>query len=101
MENQKLLEKLRDFTAITDKAAEIMNKLVGEKTYNNRWLTGADVKLLLSISESTLKRLRKRKDIPFTKIGKTCYYPSAFFEHILLKRAKFDAHDLKEDLLHR
>ncbi len=59
----------------------------GEDTaYTNRWLTGADVKSILQISESTLGRMRKNREIPYTKIGKEYYYPSVFFDRILLQR---------------
>ncbi|UYW02278.1 helix-turn-helix domain-containing protein [Flavobacterium agricola] len=55
---------------------------------NNQWLYGAEVKRILSISESTLKRMRDRNDIPFIKIGRTYYYPSMYFEHVLLQKIK-------------
>lgn len=64
--------------------------------YTNRWLTGADVKSILQISESTLGRRRKNREIPYTKIGKEYYYPSVFFDRILLQRVLSSFRELFE-----
>ena len=53
---------------------------------SNKWLFSADVKRMLSISDSTLKRMRKNKEIPCQKIGRTYFYPSAYFDTILPKK---------------
>lgn len=69
----------------------------GEKTtYTNRWLTGADVKSILQISESTLGRRRKNRAIPYIKIGKEYYYPSVFFDRILLQHVVSSFRELFE-----
>ncbi len=46
-------------------------------------LDSADVKQILQISDSTLKRNRKNRLIPYTKIGKKYYYPRAFILRII------------------
>jgi predicted DNA-binding transcriptional regulator AlpA len=53
----------------------------------NRWINGTEVLLMLRISDSTLKRMRKNKQIPCEKIGKSYYYPSIFFEKMLLDKS--------------
>ena len=84
----KFLKELDGFTVkMQEKTAEI-SKLIGKKPQTNNWLFGSDVKRLLNISESTLRRMRLRKELPFTKIGRTYYYPSIFFEQVLLQRIK-------------
>lgn len=40
----------------------------------------SDAMQMLHISESTLYRLRKNKEIPFKKIGKKYYYPAYYFK---------------------
>jgi hypothetical protein len=41
-----------------------------------------DAMQMLHISESTLYRLRKNNQIPFTKIGKKYFYPESYFKSI-------------------
>lgn len=53
----------------------------------NRWIDSTEVLFMLKISDSTLKRMRKNKQIPCEKIGKSYYYPSIYFEKILLDKS--------------
>lgn len=53
------------------------------------WLDSADVKIIFKISDSTLYRLRKSREIPFIKLRGKFYYPKSFFYTSLLLRAKF------------
>jgi hypothetical protein len=80
MEREKLLKQLNELTVIMVEKTAKISKLLGLKKDANRWLTGADVKSILKISESTLRRMRNRNEIPYRKMGKSYYYPSAFFE---------------------
>lgn len=53
----------------------------------NRWIDSTEVLFMLKISDSTLKRMRKNKQIPCEKIGKSYYYPSIYFEKILVEKS--------------
>ncbi len=46
----------------------------------------SDAMKMLHISESTLYRLRKNKEIPFKKIGKKYFYPDYYFKNINLDK---------------
>jgi len=48
-----------------------------------RWLKSHEVKKLLNISTSTLQILRKKKALPFTKIGGVLYYDSSEITRLL------------------
>lgn len=80
MEQENLIRQLNEFTKIMEEKASKISKLMGVKKNTNRWLTSAEVKSILKISESTLRRMRRRDEIPFRKIGRTYYYSSAFFD---------------------
>ena len=88
MKQVKFLQGLSEFTVTMEEKTIEIAKLIGKRPKANNWLFGCDVKRILNISESTLRRRRIKKVIPFTKIGKTYYYPSVFFEKILLQRVK-------------
>jgi hypothetical protein len=47
-----------------------------------------DVMRMLHISESTLYRMRKKKEIPFKKVGGKYFYPAYYFENINLEDTK-------------
>lgn len=49
-------------------------------------LDSASVKQRLNISDSTLYRMRKNKDIPFRKVGKLYYYPKSYFTQEILQK---------------
>ena len=51
-----------------------------------KWLDGTDVKQMLHISESTLWRYRKKKMIPFSKIGNKYVYPESYFTKSLVEK---------------
>lgn len=53
----------------------------------NRWIDSTEVLFMLKISDSTLKRMRKNKQIPCEKIGKSYYYPSIYFEKTLVEKS--------------
>ena len=49
--------------------------LIRQSPTEEIWLDSAQVMRLLNISESTLYRLRKRGQIPYTRMGGLYYYP--------------------------
>lgn len=53
---------------------------------NETWLDSADIKIIFKISESTLYRMRKNKEIPFTKLQGKYLYPKTFFYSTLMSR---------------
>lgn len=57
----------------------ILQRLNQQSSQALQYYDSADVKQLLNISDSTLYRMRKVKEIPFFKIGKKIYYPRLFF----------------------
>ncbi|KQR90821.1 hypothetical protein ASG01_14750 [Chryseobacterium sp. Leaf180] len=44
------------------------------------FMDGTDVRNLLHISDSTLRRMRKSGQLPCIRIGKKYYYPKPFFQ---------------------
>ncbi|PAW95462.1 hypothetical protein CKK33_18930 [Mucilaginibacter sp. MD40] len=50
-----------------------------------KWLKTQDVMELLGISEITLQNLRNRGQIPFRKLGGTCYYSAEEIDDYLTK----------------
>jgi hypothetical protein len=86
MDQQQLLQEMKRCIALNEKITFLLNQLLDSHRPDNRWLSGADVKIDLNISESTLGRLRKENEIPHTKIGKSYFYPSVYLDHVLIKR---------------
>jgi predicted DNA-binding transcriptional regulator AlpA len=70
------LEKFRQQLLI-----DIKN-LLGEK-YPKKWLKTNEVMELLGMSEVTLQTLRNRGQIPFKKLGGTCYYNAEELDEFL------------------
>ncbi len=64
---------------------EKISKLFGQKTSNEAtpekktskrgYLRSRDVRTLLSVSDNRLRDMRNNREIPFTTVGKTYYYP--------------------------
>lgn len=52
----------------------------------NAYLDNADLKQLLKVSNSTIVRLRNKKEIPFFKIGTKYYYPREFFQKSIMEK---------------
>ena len=65
----------KQFAAFKRHVISMLNKTLKEVEL----LDSATVKQILNISDSTLYRMRKNKDIPFRKVGKLYYYPKSFF----------------------
>ena len=88
METEQFLKELNEFTIKMEQKTAEINKLIGRTPVDNKWIFSADVRQILSISDSTLKRMRKRNDVPYLKIGRTYYYPSIYFSETLLNKVK-------------
>lgn len=65
-----------------------LEQLKATEVNNNRWLFGPEVMSILRISESTLRRRRLENKIPYKKFGGNYYYPSTFFDKVILDMAK-------------
>ena len=50
-----------------------------------KWLKTTEVMELLGVSEVTLQNLRNRGQIPFRKLGGTCYYNAEEIDDYLTK----------------
>ncbi|MCE3074676.1 helix-turn-helix domain-containing protein [Chryseobacterium gwangjuense] len=75
-------ELLADMLAIFEQLLETLQK----NQYNDSlYYDSADVKRLLNISDSTLFRIRKSRNIPYVKIGRKIFYPKSFFKNLLKK----------------
>ncbi len=99
MENKKLLDQIKKLAVLIENSTSKISELLTAEKQPNLWLFGSEVKSILRISESTLRRMRLDKRIPFKKIGRTYYYPSIYFDNVLLNqtRNKFrDNFDEKE-----
>lgn len=51
------------------------------------WLTTEEVMVHLNVSRSTMYRLRKKNDIPSTKIGHSPMYPRCLINQFLINRS--------------
>lgn len=80
MDQEKLIQQLKELIRILEEKAAKIRKVLRVKKESDEWLTSAEVKSILKISESTLRRMRRRDEIPYRKIGRTYYYSSTFFE---------------------
>lgn len=88
METERMFNEMKKLTVLIENSTSKISKLLASKKKPNQWLYGSEVKELLRISESTLRRMRLENRIPYKKIGRTYNYPSIFFDKILLNKAK-------------
>jgi len=88
MESEEVLNQMRKFAVLIEKATSKISEQLSSEKQTNKWLYGSEVKELLRISESTLRRMRLENRIPYKKIGRTYQYPSVFFDKVLLNKAK-------------
>ncbi|WP_312902969.1 helix-turn-helix domain-containing protein [Chryseobacterium taichungense] len=66
-------------TAILDIFSEILVHLQKPATHESPYYDNADLKRMLNISDSTLLRIRRSKDIPYVRIGRKIFYPKWVF----------------------
>jgi hypothetical protein len=88
METERMFNEMKKLTVLIENSTSKISKLLASNKKPNQWLYGSEVKELLRISESTLRRMRLENRIPYKKIGRTYNYPSIFFEKVLLNKAK-------------
>ncbi len=67
-------------------AMEQTIQMLQRKMDTETWLDSADVKMKFHISDSTLSRYRKRKLVPYTKLGNKYLYPESFFNKSLKQK---------------
>ena len=70
----------------TQRMTAFIHQTDNGNTINNKWLYSTEVMDMLQISESTLRRMRKKGEIPCEKIGGTYRYPSIYLDKILLEK---------------
>jgi len=88
MESEKPPCQIKKFAVLMEKIDSKIDYLESNKNGVNRWMFGSEVRDLLRISQSTLRRMRLANKIPYKKIGQTFYYPSIFFDEVLLNTVK-------------
>ena len=77
-----------DMKQIVDMFSHEM-KLHVESNLKAKWLRGAELCEQLGLSESTLKKMRAKNQITFSRIGKVIYYSTDDI-HKILERNKVD-----------
>lgn len=66
-------------TSLKELLTELLFLLYQNPTDQELFYDSADLKRLLKISDKTLYRMRKRKKIPFRKLGNKYFYPKKYF----------------------
>jgi|SRR5690554_777569 len=97
MENKELLDQINKFAVLIENSTSKISELLTAEKQTNAWLFGSEVKNILRISESTLRRMRLDKRIPYKKIGRTYYYPSTYFDKVLLNQIRNKFRDNFDD----
>ena len=81
--NLEILTK-EDLVDFGNGLLEEIRKIVKIETpVRRRFIKGAEVRKLLSISQGTLQNLRLNGTLPFSRIGSIYYYDSAIVESLL------------------
>jgi len=57
-----------------------------EEALHENWLDSYEIKKKFNISDSTLYRLRKNKEIPYSRLGRKYIYPQAYFTISLMNK---------------
>lgn len=71
--------------AILTFLSEILETLKKAPVQDSLYYDSADLKQMFNISDSTLYRLRKSRNIPYVRIGHKIYYPKSFFNNAFKK----------------
>jgi len=75
-----------DLTAFKSELLNEMNEMLNQKTKQpKKWLRSQEVRSMFNISSGTLQNYRINGIIPFTRLGKTIYYPREDIETLLEK----------------
>ncbi|KAA6309591.1 hypothetical protein EZS27_038948 [termite gut metagenome] len=70
---EQMKQRFEDF-------AKQVKTLCGENQDKEKWLTGNDVCRLLHISTRTLQSYRDNRTLPYSQIGRKCYYKASDIE---------------------
>ncbi len=82
-------EKLKEIKALfleIEQKSTHLNEIFSADTTNRNFVYSSEVMQKLGISESTLKRMRRRQEIPFFKLSGVYIYPKAYFDNLLERR---------------
>jgi hypothetical protein len=88
MENENQGDSLKELTQIVLNLKEQLEKVLQQHHETPQYYFSADVKRRLKISDSSLRRLRAKKQIPYTTIGGTYIYPAAFINVYIMNKMK-------------
>ena len=70
-----------DSNAFLLRLTEIRDCLIKIVPFDVQYFDNSDLKRMLHVSDSTLHRMRKAKDIPYQKIRGKFFYPKSFFNN--------------------
>jgi len=73
---EQMMQRFEDFT-------KQINTLCGKNRSNENWLDNKQVCKLLRISLRTLQTYRDTGILPFSQIGRKCYYKAADIEQFI------------------
>lgn len=73
---EQMMQRFEDFT-------KQINTLCGKNRSNENWLDNRQVYELLKISPRTLQTYRDTGVLPFSQIGRKCYYKAADIEQFI------------------
>ena len=73
MNKDELITKA-DLEQFKSEIKDVIISLMGDKFSKNKWLKSKDVQKMLGLSYNTLKSLRLKGVLPYSKIGGSIYY---------------------------
>ena len=73
MANIDILTK-HDLINFKNELLQEIKKHSSDNIQNKKWLRSSQVKELLNISSGTLKNLREKGELPYSKLGGTLFY---------------------------
>ena len=73
---EQMMQRFEDF-------AKQVNALCGKNQSNENWLDNKQVCELLKISSRTLQTYRDTGVLPFSQIGRKCYYKAIYIEQFI------------------
>lgn len=73
---EQIKQRFADFT-------KQVKSLCGDGRNNEQWLSDSEVCELLKISHRTLQSYRDNGTLPYSQIGRKCYYKSSDVEQLL------------------
>lgn len=73
---EQMMQRLEDFT-------KQINALCGQSKNTDNWLDNKQVCELLKISHRTLQTYRDTGVLPFSQVGRKCYYKASYIEQFI------------------